>query len=450
MADLEGIILKKLLEAPDSALEYYKPLKPKFFSGEYSVLFGTLSRYFEAKNSLPCFTELELYTRDKSIINNIKALELLEVPEDISIDLAIEAVVNEYTQNEVLNELESFVDKITILSGSEIKREIASISLSIEQKTHSSEEIYLMNDLYTFNEEDRANRVPLGINNGFDKHTGGCIPSELILVGGFRGSGKSIVSTNIVSNQYTQGNVSVLFTIEMRALQVYHRFLSMLSGVKHSRIRKSEMQKEDFISLAKVRSEMFYKADDILHQFLEKKLDYNQFEQKLISTSELKRHNQFILVDNASLTLADIDLTLKNLKTQHGDKLKVVVVDYLNQINTKDLYDWKVQIEIAKRLKDLADRHDVVMVSPYQTDESGVAKFSKGILIPPDVAMTLKAEKDHIVFKTDKIRDSGYMEFSSPINWDTLCISPDDYIPTNEVVDESDETYKTSSKAEMF
>lgn len=442
MADLEGIILKKLLQDPDLGLEYFKPLKPKLFSGEYYTLFTTISRYYESKNRLPTFTELELFTRDKGIISGSKALGLLQVPEDITIDLALEAMLNDYTQNEVLEELDVFVDKISILSGNEIKKSLAEISLSIEQKTHSSEEIVLMNSLLTFNEADLRNRIPLGLNNGFDEHTGGCIPSELILLGGYRGSGKSIVSTNIVSNQYTQGNVSVLFTIEMRALQVYHRMLSMLSGVEHSRIRKNEMRAEDLRSIARVRTDMFYKADDLLEDYTLGNLDYNTFEDKLIRNFELKNNSQAIIVDNASLSLADIDLTLKTLKVRHGDKLKVVVVDYLNQINTKDLYDWKVQIEIATRLKDLADRHNVVMVSPYQTDESGVAKFSKGILIPADIAMTLKPEDDHIVFKTDKIRDSGYMEFNSPIDWETLRISPTDYLKEEEEEEEGEKKTK--------
>lgn len=429
MADLEAIIIKKLLSDPDNSLEFYKSLKPKFFSRDYTHLFSSISKFFEAKNKLPTTSEMQLYTRDNKLADSVKALELLSIPEDITLDIACEALVNEYTQNETLAELENFVDKIAVLSSDEIKRGLADISLHIEEKTNSSEEIFYMDDIITFDPLELSSRIPLGINNSFDIHTGGCLPSELILIGGFRGSGKSIVSTNIVNNQYLQGNVSVLFTIEMRAHQVFHRFLSMLSGVSHSKIRKNNLEELDIRNLAKARASMFEGSEDLLEDFYsQKSLDYSLFERKLLSAHKIRSDNQVIFVDNAALTLADIDLTLKNLKSKYGDKFKVAVVDYLNQIQVSDQYDWKVQIELAKRLKDLADKHDIVMISPYQTDKDGVAKFSKGILIPPDIAMTLNACEDHIKFKTEKIRDSGYSEFCSPINWDTLCISAEDYV----------------------
>ena len=116
-------------------------------------------------------------------------------------------------------------------------------------------------------------------------------------------------------------------------------------------------------------------------------------------------------------------------KAKFGDKLKVVVVDYINQIVLEgtDQYDWKPQIEISKKLKNLARKYEIVMVSPYQIDASGEARFAKGILDAADIALTMEAhdkETNAISFETTKIRGGKEMAFTCPIDWDTLRISP--------------------------
>ena len=136
-----------------------------------------------------------------------------------------------------------------------------------------------------------------------------------------------------------------------------------------------------------------------------------------------------IIVDDRDLTLSSIDLHIGKAKAKFGDKLKVVVVDYINQIVLEgtDQYDWKPQIEISKKLKNLARKYEIVMVSPYQIDASGEARFAKGILDAADIALTMEAhdkETNAISFETTKIRGGKEMAFTCPIDWDTLRISP--------------------------
>jgi hypothetical protein len=67
------------------------------------------------------------------------------------------------------------------------------------------------------------------------------------------------------------------------------------------------------------------------------------------------------------------------------------------------------------------------MVSPYQIDASGEARFAKGILDAADIALVMEAhDKDQqaISFETTKIRGGKEMAFTCPIDWDTLRISP--------------------------
>ena len=126
--------------------------------------------------------------------------------------------------------------------------------------------------------------------------------------------------------------------------------------------------------------------------------------------------------------MADIDLNITKFKMQFGDKLKVVVVDYVNQIQTPDIFDWKNQISMSKGLKALARKHDIVMVTPYQTDTSGEARFAKGLLDAADVAANLEANDDFITFTSTKTRNIAPFQFNAPINWDTFALSPTDAI----------------------
>ena len=103
------------------------------------------------------------------------------------------------------------------------------------------------------------------------------------------------------------------------------------------------------------------------------------------------------------------------------------------------------QIEISKKLKNLARKYELVMISPYQIDANGEARFAKGILDAADIALTMDVhdkEKSAITFSTTKIRSGREMTFTSPINWDTLRISPHSIEEP-----EKKETVKKSKKA---
>jgi replicative DNA helicase len=105
------------------------------------------------------------------------------------------------------------------------------------------------------------------------------------------------------------------------------------------------------------------------------------------------------------------------------------VVDYVNQIKIDggSQFDWQPQVEVSKQLKNLARKYNIVMVSPYQIDDKNEARFGKGILDAADVALILEAHDKSlgaITLTTTKIRGASDIDITSPINWETLKISP--------------------------
>lgn len=428
--DVSAVVLHKLLS--EQSLDIYSKLKLVFLDPAYSTLFTLICKHYEKYGKVPSFSDLELTIREGQASKVLATIKLTEVP-DVSADLAINALLDQFTQSETIKLLEKFVPVLPICDSAEIKEHLASIALTIEEKTFTSENVFSMNDLCIFHrsEDILKDRVYLGFNNTFDAQLSGVAKQELILLGGKRGSGKSLVCSNIFASQYELGNTCVYFTIEMTAKEINERNLSILSGVSHSKLKKGDLSKDEIIKLAKVRSSMYIDGNQAFEDFLHHN-DRFKFEENLIRNFELKPNNQMVIVDDRNLSMSTIDLNISKAKAKFGDSLSVVIVDYINQIaieGNHNMYDWQPQVEIAKKLKNLARKYDVVLVSPYQIDDNGQTRFAKGILDPADIALLLNAHKKEdnaISFETTKIRGDNELDVTSPINWETLKISPTD------------------------
>ena len=444
MSDVAGIVLHSILKNPESVLEIWPKLKIQFFSSEYSQIFVAISKYYNKYNEIPSFESLKITTRDQSLVNNLQALEFLPISEDIDVDIAVDALKDQFTQEETLDQLSNFVDKLVTYDSSETKLKLAEVLQHLEEQTDTAEEVCLMNDLFLFDEEELLSRIALGLNNTFDSSTGGMGLTELIMIGGHRGSGKTVAGCNIAANQYNNDGSCLFFSIEMRKREIFNRFVSILSGVPNENIKLNRCSPEEQQIVARTRADMFVDSEEVYQDFLKHK-DYKQFEVDLIRSKQLTP-NQIITIDNQGLTLADIDLNIQKFKSLHGDRLKTVVVDYVNQIQIPDIYNWQSQIMLSKKLKDLAVKHNVLMITPYQTDTSGEARFSKGLLDAADVAVVLTNDKDNqcINFSSTKVRGYKDFEFNAPCEWNSLRILPNDAIIHSD--DDIDEKPKTKQQ----
>jgi replicative DNA helicase len=425
--DVSAVVLNKLLT--EQSLDIWAKLKLVYLDPAYSSLYSVVNKHYEKYNNVPSFDDLELTLREGPASKTLATLKLTEVPE-VSAEIALDALIDQYTQNETVKLLDSFVDKLPLYDTDEIKENLANIALTIEEKTHTSEKVFSMADMMMFQhqEELEKERVYLGLNNTFDAVLGGVARQELILIGGKRGSGKSITSSNIFVNQYEAGFSSLYFSIEMTAYETNQRNLSILADVNLQNLKQNKLTDDEVLKVVKARAGMFEGADELVSDFMRSR-DRFKFEETLVRNFKLKPDNQMIIIDDRDLTLSSIDLHIGKAKAKFGDKLGVVVVDYINQIviEGNSQYDWQPQIEVSKKLKNLARKYEVVMVSPYQIDASGEARFAKGILDAADIALVMEAhdkETNAVSFETTKIRGGKELQFTSPIDWDTLRISP--------------------------
>jgi hypothetical protein len=422
--DISAVILNKLIS--EQNIEIWAKIKLVYLDPAFSTLYAAIGRHYEKYSSIPSFDDLEATLREGPTIKTLATLKLADVP-DITAEVALDALIDQYTQNETIKLLDKFIDKLPIYDTAEIKENLSSIVLALDEKTYSADGVYSMSDIMLFIPPDDIAklRYHLGINNTFDAVTGGLARQEYLLVGGKRGSGKSICGANMCINQYESGNTSAYFTIEMTGHETFERFMAIHAEVPHTGIRKGTLTDQEVLKVVRARANMFKDADGLVMDFM-KHRDRYRFEEQLVRNCKLKDDNQMIIIDDRALTLTALDLHLGKLKAKFGEKFTLAVVDYINQIVVEgsDKYDWKPQIAVSTKLKEFARKYEILIVSPYQIDASGEARFAKGILDAADIALVMEAGDNSMTFDTTKIRGNAEMKFTSGINWDTLRINP--------------------------
>jgi len=186
-----------------------------------------------------------------------------------------------------------------------------------------------------------------GVSTGFrdlDGLLGGLHPSDLLILAGRPGMGKTALATNIAYNaayNYQQsggkeGAVVGFFSLEMSAEQLASRILSEQSDISSDRMRKGELANEEFGRLTA--------ASQTLHQI------------------------PMFIDDTPALTVSALRTRARRLKRQHN--LGLIVVDYLQLIagSGTNRNDGRVQevSEITRGLKTLAKELEVPVLALSQ------------------------------------------------------------------------------------
>ena len=208
--DISAVVINKLLT--EKNLDVWSKLKLAFLDPAYSSVYSLITRYYDKYSTIPSFDDLDAIAREGLAQKTLATLRLIDET-DVTAEVSLDALIDQYTQNQTIILLDKFIDKLPVYDSTEIKENLASIVLTLDEKTLTTEGVYTMSDIMVFIRPDELakNRVHLGLNNTFDSVLGGVARQELILIGGKRGSGKSITCSNIMINQYEAGKCFYLF-----------------------------------------------------------------------------------------------------------------------------------------------------------------------------------------------------------------------------------------------
>lgn len=443
--NLTSALFKRILEEED--FDTWSNLRRHYLSAEFYIIYDLIDKHITNYHKLPNLDELKLGVTDSQTLDKIYALDAIEV--DAEPFLLLDYLKNEFTQKEVLFNLSGFVEKsIAFETAEETVQSLYEIISNIESKVDLVHNEDNMQKINLFESDDElASYITLGLNSEFDS-TVKFKSIDYILMGGKRGSGKSITCSNLAHNVAERGKSVLYFTIEMNTREILQRQCAIATGVPHSKIKYKNLDNVEWLEVVKWWANRFENSQHHIDSYK----SHRNFE--LFHSSLIKESLKSVQID----IIYDPVLTLPKLRAETLKRVRklgnvgLIVVDYVNQIKrtgqpgSDDLYDWKEQIAVSKALKALAQELGIPVFSPYQIDASGEARFSKGILDSADAAFILTAGKNSIQFDCTKMRGDAMINFTSQVLWDTLKIGPENGEP---VVSENKSKKKNITAEDM-
>ncbi len=178
----------------------------------------------------------------------------------------------------------------------------------------------------------------LGVASGFfdlDRLLGGFQPSDLIILAGRPGSGKTSFALSLMQNAAMKNKKRVaLFSLEMSAEQLVQRLVSSRAVIDSQDIRVGKIRDEDWPNLVR-------------------------------ATGELSEAQVFI-DDSAVITPIEIRAKARRLQSEFG--LDMVIIDYLQLMTVRGRIENRVQeiSQISRQLKELARELHVPVVALSQ------------------------------------------------------------------------------------
>lgn len=268
-------------------------------------------------------------------IKDVGTLALLGSVMDInaSDDMLVEylnLVVLEWTRNE-------FSDLRTVPTTEQAMEKIKEIQKSIEGTVSSTKYYNISDDIMSmFEYYDNDTRIMKSGIKSFDSWFL-LEPSDLFLIAGQSGTGKTSYATNVVDGLINNGNRGIFFSLEMNNIQLYRRLIAMKANLDISKL----MTSNSFSQLTKV--------------------EYNKFNE---AVSKIKKYGDRLVMCYEAQTLSDIISITK--KENSKKKLDFIVVDYVQLISHKAASEVQRITEISLELKRIAKELGIVVIGLSQ------------------------------------------------------------------------------------
>ena len=216
-------------------------------------------------------------------------------------------------------------------------------------KTRKTTEFRKVQDVLTKVQQDLQKLVEnhgkvTGLTTGLvdlDRLTEGLHPTQLIILAARPAVGKSAFALNVATNaaRSTKKNIA-FFSLEMPAEQLIQRMISSVGQINNSKLQTGRMENED----------------------------WRRFDEAI---SQLGNTNIFFH-DAGGITASEIKAKCRRLATQ-GEGLGLVIIDYLQLIDSSNKYSGNRQqeiSEISRNLKMLALELEVPVIALSQLSRS--------------------------------------------------------------------------------
>lgn len=171
-----------------------------------------------------------------------------------------------------------------------------------------------------------------GISSGFrliDKLTCGFQKSDLIILAGRPGMGKTALGLNIAVNASFQNIPVLFFSLEMSKRQLLLRLLASETGIDGQKFRAGRLRKDDWMVITDVAGRIY----------------------------EIP-----LIIDDSSL-LTHQEIVRRTLKARKEHEIELVVIDYLQYIQGDNRLSENYKIaEVTKNLKGMAKNINIPVI----------------------------------------------------------------------------------------
>lgn len=355
-----------------------------------------------------CFLKIKQFTAQGDLIDIIGIGEAVD-PEDGFFNLAevckqstgaesnVKAYAKRVRQGFYLRKAqETLIESLNMIETCNEERKIGEVAAKIEdalkglvvETDHKKprvleavieEYLTIMEDRVTGSESQR--RIKTGIES-LDIHTGGFNLSDLIVIGGTPGMGKTELMTRIVNGSTNEHDGALIFSMEMDEYQLAERALAESSGQAIQTIRSPQGMTDS---------------------------DFAMFSHGL---GKIKT-NKVWLFDEAGLNVQEICSIAKRHKAEHPET-KLIAIDYLGLIPTGKAERHDIAVgDISRRLKQLAKELHTPVLLLCQLTSKDIEKRPKNSRRPnaSDIkdSSRVQDDADWIIFP---YRDEVYSDNS--------------------------------------
>ena len=328
--------------------------KDVFYNPKNGQIFDVIKELYDKKQPVDINTlTAELVT--KKILDQVGGVEYLSeiidsVATGANIEYYINLVIEKYTLRRMIEEARKIISDAT-KQDTDVSATLEAAEKNILNvaKSRKTSEFRKVQDVLVKAQQDLQKLVEnhgrvTGLTTGLidlDKLTEGLHPTQMIIIAARPAVGKTAFALNLATAaaKSTKKNVAI-FSLEMPAEQLILRMISSVGQIDNAKLKNGKMENED----------------------------WRRFDEAI---SQLGNTNIFFH-DAGGVTSSEIKAKCRRLATQ-GEGLGLVIIDYLQLIDSSSKYAGNRQqeiSEISRNLKMLALELEVPVIALSQLSRS--------------------------------------------------------------------------------
>lgn len=393
-----------------------------FYFRNHQKIYQSVLLLYERKVPIDLIT-MTTFLHDQGILNQIGGIKLLkdilnQIPNLAYLNDYITLLKDKYNRRKLIRLGYQIINSsyITNISLENILSELEDEIFNLVSDTHHYEFLNtteLLSNIFLELKQRSLKPSVSGLTSGFfnlDSLTQGFQKSDLIVIAGRPGMGKTALCLNIASHVVKEYRIPVLFfSLEMSKEQLIYRLLTSDTQINTLKLKTGTLKKSDWLRLT----------------------------QSIKQLSELP----FLIDDTPNLTIQDIRRKVKKVileQTQIG----LIVVDYLQLMQTLNANRQnRVQelSEITRSLKNIAREFKVPLITLSQLNRNVETRINKKPLLS-DLRESGSIEQDaDLVLML--YRDDYYTDYKNDVSEVEIILSKHRNGPTGNVKLKFDASY---------